>query len=541
MDSLRPRTLTDYLQALRRRRLVIIISALVVTVASVIAIKQMPNIYESSTFIIVESPQGEGSADRSSLDLPRRLNTITQQVTSRTRLEQIISKYNLYPEALAKGARIDDVIADMRGNIRVQVNSSRAEATDAFTISYRSTNPETAQKVTAELADQLIAENVAAMQSQVSGEVDVLRQRATELAAQLRDLEQQGPWLLTLKEDALIAPAAAATVRSTGPSLEAIRAQQMSIESLKDQQYKLQQQIADLNQRISRQRQIVEQQKKSNNMPDNPTYGILIARRTELQGQRDTLINRQELTDKHPRVIAISDQIAAINRQIEEMRQQNAGMISQTAEARELAALESERNRAQVDLEVTGREMQRRVSNPPAASAPVARTVAPGPAVPRNTGGARLAQDYLGLKQTYKEVVAKLQDAELKRQTIGSAKVEQFRVLDQANLPQLPGWPNRQLLAAVALALGLALGVGFALALELRRFTSLHDAKDIEHYTRLPLLAAIPRALTDTERTTAERRAKLRLALGTALAVVATIALTKVFLITNLFALIGKK
>ena len=90
--------------------------------------------------------------------------------------------------------------------------------------------------------------------------------------------------------------------------------------------------------------------------------------------------------------------VAAINRQIEEMRQQNAGMISQTAEARELAALESERNRAQVDLEVTGREMQRRVSNPPAASAPVVRT-APGPAVPRNTGGARLAQDYLGLKQ----------------------------------------------------------------------------------------------------------------------------------------------
>ena len=105
----------------------------------------------------------------------------------------------------------------------------------------------------------------------------------------------------------------------------------------------------------------------------------------------------------------------------------------------------------------------------------------------------------------------------------------------------VPGWPNRQIRGSGAAYWGGALGVCFALALELRRFTSLHDAKDVEHYTRLPLLAAIPRTLTDSERTTAQRRAKMRLALGTALAVVATIALTKVFLVVNLFALIGKK
>jgi uncharacterized protein involved in exopolysaccharide biosynthesis len=313
----------------------------------------------------------------------------------------------------------------------------------------------------------------------------------------------------------------------------------MTIEGLKDQQYKLQQQIADVEQRIAQQRQIVDQQKKTAPMRDNPTYAALIAKRAELQGQRDNLVNRQELTEKHPRVVAINDQIAAIDRQIAELKKQDAGGASQTAEMRELASLESERNRLKTELEVTNRAIDRQVANPPVtASAP---SVSAAPVQPRSAGSARLAQDYLGLKQTYKEVLSKLQDAELKRQTIGNNKVEQFRVLDQANLPQLPVWPNRRLMAIIALGAGLTIGVGFALLLEVRRFSSLQDAKDVEHYTRLPLLAAIPLTITHAEKKRAARRARVKMALGIVIATVATFALTQILIITNVFALIGKR
>jgi uncharacterized protein involved in exopolysaccharide biosynthesis len=538
MDSIRPRNFADYLRIARRRTPLIIITAAVIASASVIAIKRLPNLYESSTFIIVESPKGEGTGERTSLDLSRRLTTIHEQVTSRTRLEEIIDRYDLYRQMRSRGARIDDITSKMRGDINVDVNSSGEKSTDAFTISYRADRPEVAQMVTSELANQLIADNVAAMQSYASGEADVLRQRATEISTQLRDLEEKDPWLLSLKEDAPLAPPAVGQ-RSAGPSLDAIRASRMTIEGLKDQQYKLQQQIADIEQRINQQRQIVEQQKKSAPLRDNPTYAALIARRAELQGQRDNLVNRQELTDKHPRVVAVNDQIAAIDRQIAELKRQDAGAVSQTAEMRELAALETERNRLKTELEVTNRAIDRQVANPPvAASAPVTSS---SPVQPRSAGSARLAQDYLGLKQTYKEVLSKLQDAELKRQTIGNNKVEQFRVLDEANLPQLPVWPNRRLMAIIAFGAGLALGVGFALLLEMRRFSSLQDAKDVEHYTRLPLLAAIPLTITHAEKKRAARRARMKMALGLAIAVVATFALTQILIITNVFALIGKR
>lgn len=538
MDSIRPRNLADYLRIARRRTPLIVITALVITIASVIAIKRLPSLYESSTFIIVESPKGEGSGERTSLDLSRRLTTIHEQVASRTRLEEIINRYDLYRQMRSRGTRIDDVTSKMRGDINVDVNSSGEKSTDAFTISYRADTPEVAQTITAELANQLIADNIAAMQSYASGEADVLRQRATEISTQLRDLEEKDPWLLSLKEDAPLAPPTGGP-RNMGPSLDAMRASRMTIEALKDQQYKLQQQIADIEQRIAQQRQIVDQQKKTAPIRDNPTYAALIAKRAEFQGQRDNLVNRQELTEKHPRVAAINDQIAAIDRQIAELKKQDAGAASQTAEMRELASLESERNRLKTELEVTNRAIDRQVANPPVtASAPSTPAM---PVQQRSAGSARLAQDYLGLKQTYKEVLSKLQDAELKRQTIGNDKVEQFRVLDQANLPQLPVWPNRRLMAIIALGAGLAVGIGFALLLEMRRFASLQDAKDVEHYTRLPLLAAIPLTVTHAEKKRAARRARMKVALGAVIAVVATFALTQIFIITNVFAMIGRR
>ncbi|HYP28480.1 MAG TPA: GNVR domain-containing protein [Blastocatellia bacterium] len=537
MDSLRPRNIADYIRAVRRRKLAIIVPTFIVMVASAIAIKLLPNVFESSTFIIVESQQGEGSSER---DLSRRLTTVRQQVTSRTRLEEIIGKHGLYREQLAKNAPIEQVIDGMRQAIDVNVNTSGEHTTDAFSISYRAQDPETARLVTAELANGLIEENIKAMEAQASGEADVLRQRAAELSSQLRDLEQKGPWLMNLKEDAPIAPAGAG-VRGGGVSLEAIRTQQMSIENLKDQQYKIQQQMSDLDRRISEQRQVVEQQKKSAPLRDNPTLGALVAKRAELQGVRDNLINQQELTDKHPRVIAVNDQIASINRAINEARQQGADQVSQTPEMRELRALESERNRLKAELEVTARAAERQMANPPRAAAP-AGPVGPAPSpASRDAGAARLAQDYLGLKQTYKEVLSKLQGAELKRQTLGSEKVERFRVLDQANLPQVPLWPNRRLLFLLSTFLGLALGVGVAFLLEFRRFSTLQDVKDVEYYTRLPLLAAIPKTVSPSERKQAAMRLRLQVAVGTTLALVAIFALTKVLILSNVFALIGNK
>jgi succinoglycan biosynthesis transport protein ExoP len=553
MDSIRPRSLTEYIEALRRHKLAIIIPALVVMIASAIAIKALPNIYESSTFIMVESPQGERYSEKSLPDLSQRLGNIRQQVTSRSRLESVINKFGLFKKQLEKGERLDDLLSDMRGKIDLDVSANQEAVTKAFLLSYRDRDPEIAQKVAAELAEQLIADNVEAMKNIASGETEVLNQRASELSTKLHDLELGNPWLLNLREDAPVIPYpyggnVSSSNGSRGPSqtrvnIEAERNQTMTVENLKDQQYRLEQQLAEIEKRIAELRPVVEQQKKASPLSGNPAYGALIAQRAQLEGERDNLINRQELTDKHPRVLAVNDKIAAINRQIEELKQQNAGAIVQTQEARDLRQAESERTKVKADLEVARRAVDRQIANPPRpaiVSTGGSSTVASTPAT-RDPNSARIAQDYLGLKADYKEVISKKQDAELKEKTIGSSKVEQYRVLDQANLPQLPVAPNRRLLMGIAIVLGLAAGIGFAMILEFRRFSSLQDVKDVEYFTKLPMLAAIPRTLTAKERDLENRQNSRRLAMGAALAVVATFALTGFFIFTNLFASIIKK
>jgi protein tyrosine kinase modulator len=521
MNSRRTRSLADYLRAARRRKLVLFIPTLVLAVSSGVALKTLPNLYESTAGLTIVQAKTDGGAD-----LAGRLNEFRQNVTTREVLEEIISKY------APQDGPPDAAVLLMRDRIGIKLDANRYSERGALTVSYRATDPETARSVTEALTDRLVAQRSNAPSSSTS-EADVLRNRATSISVQLRNLEEKNPWLPGIRSDISVV---SQPPRSYQPSAEAMRSQNMSIEGLKDQLYKFQQQLADVNGRITTQRQVVDQQKKGSSLRDNPTYAALISKRAELQGQRDTLINRQELTDKHPRVLGINDQIAAINRQIDELRQQDVALVSQSPEARELAALESERNRVKIDLEVTGRELARRSVKPPVQAAAPEST--PGR---RDPVALRLTQEYLGLKRSYKEVTASLQDIEARLKPSDGANLTQLRVLEPANLPEAPVSPNRLLLISVAAVVGLALGAAWAFFAESGRRKLLQDARDIEYYARLPLLAEIPRTSTQIERRRTWWRVQGQLVLACVISIVVTFALSKIFIASDIFELIIKK
>ncbi|MFL6274416.1 MAG: hypothetical protein ACJ74G_04330 [Blastocatellia bacterium] len=510
----RPRTLSEYLRAARLRKLLVITTALVFAAAAGLALKRQSNLYEAATTITVEAKASEAA------DPSRRLTSIQQQLIARPRLEALSDKLGLFNEADGRGK--DELIAAMQSNIRLSECGA-----NCLRLSYHATDAKTAAAVVNALAGEIVAEHTKSASPLPSAEAEALRQRALELSARLREMEEKSPWLLGLKEAAPIA----AAPRRAAPSADALRAQQLTIESLKDRQYLIQQQLADIEPRIVTVRQMVEQQKKGSNLRDNPTYAALIARRTELEGQRDTLINRQELTEKHPRVAAIIDQITAINRQIDALRQQDAQQSNQSPEGRELRSLESERTRLKLELEITNRELARR-STVAAAQ--------PTPAPARDIAAAPAAQAYFGLKHSYEETLARLDGAESKSMATASTPAETLRINEAATVPKRPIGPGRWLLVLAAFATGLALGAIFAIITGSRRFAMVQDARDVDFDTRLPLLAAIPKTVTDTERKRRGRRASLRVAFGAVVAVVATIALTAVFVGTNIFVLLSQ-
>jgi capsular polysaccharide biosynthesis protein len=69
---------------------------------------------------------------------------------------------------------------------------------------------------------------------------------------------------------------------------------------------------------------------------------------------------------------------------------------------------------------------------------------------------------------------------------------EQFRVLDPANLPDAPSFPNPFVFAGGGFAVGLLLGLAVAALLEYRD-TSVRNERDIWAFTKLPTLAVISR------------------------------------------------
>src|SRR5262245_34305390 len=146
----------DILQILRRRIWVVLLPFAGVAASTALGAKLLPDLYRSETLILVVPQQVPEAYVRSTVTtrIEDRLQTITQQILSRTRLERIIQDFNLYPE-LRKTAIMEDVVERMRSSISVQVVKG-----DAFRVSFTSDDARTAMRVTERLASLFIEENL---------------------------------------------------------------------------------------------------------------------------------------------------------------------------------------------------------------------------------------------------------------------------------------------------------------------------------------------------------------------------------------------
>ena len=117
---------------------------------------RLPDVYESSTLIVVRpSTLPKNVVPTVTEDnLTRQLTGIQQVVNSRSSLEPLVEKYELYKTERLRGEPMEGVINMMRKDINVKVNTSRNDITNGFNISYRYRDPKTAQAITSELSPE---------------------------------------------------------------------------------------------------------------------------------------------------------------------------------------------------------------------------------------------------------------------------------------------------------------------------------------------------------------------------------------------------
>jgi uncharacterized protein involved in exopolysaccharide biosynthesis len=94
----RQRKPSEYLKILRRRKWLLILPIIAITTAVVYVVYRLPDVYESTTLIVVRPSNLPNSVVPTVTEdsITRQLGSISQVVTSRSSLEPLVKKYELY-------------------------------------------------------------------------------------------------------------------------------------------------------------------------------------------------------------------------------------------------------------------------------------------------------------------------------------------------------------------------------------------------------------------------------------------------------------
>src|ERR1700732_2618525 len=145
----RPRKLGEYANIIRKRKWLTLLPTMAIGLGIAYAVYRLPDVYESVTLFVVKSSTLPTPVAPTVTEdtLTRALTSISQVVTSRSSLQPLMEKYDLYHEERRRGERMELLIDQMRKQIKVEVNTSRNDITNGFNITYRGRDPKTTQAV----------------------------------------------------------------------------------------------------------------------------------------------------------------------------------------------------------------------------------------------------------------------------------------------------------------------------------------------------------------------------------------------------------
>ena len=192
MPEQKPFDIHDYLAIGLRRKWYIVIPLIASILISFGVYKYLPKAYKATTMILVQPQAIPENYVRATVTdtVANRLNTISQEILSRTRLEKVIQEFNLYA-AIRKSLPLEEIIEIMRKAIEVKVQEPRRDATtNSFSVSYEGEEPKTVMMVTNKLASLFIEENLRVRESQAEGTSEFLIKELESIDERLKRKEQ---------------------------------------------------------------------------------------------------------------------------------------------------------------------------------------------------------------------------------------------------------------------------------------------------------------------------------------------------------------
>ena len=491
----------DVLQVLKSRIWVLLLPFAMIAAGTAVWVRHLPDQYRSETVILVVPQRVPESYVRSTVTtrIEDRLQSLVQQILSRTRLERIVKDFDLYAKERETGI-MEDVIEQMRRDIGVEVLRG-----DSFRISYMGDNPRTVMRVTERLASLFIEENLR--------DREVLAEDTNQfLEAQLEDarrrlLEQEK------KVEGYRRAYAGQLPSQLESNLQVLKSGESQMASIADSLDR------DRERRLMLERQLADLEQQPEEAPAPPASGVLSPSQ-QLAKLKDALQTMQlRLKPDHPDVQRLSRAI----RDLEQKIADDGGTVEDAPSPREL----TRRKRIddlRAELEMLDRQMAKKQTDDQHLRDEMKVYQGRVEAAPaRESEMTEMNRDYETLQELYKSLLAKKEEskiaANLERRQIG----EQFKLLDPARIAEKPFSPNRVRLNMIGMAAGLGISVLLVGLLEYRDRTFKTD-EEVARVLSLPVLAVIPLMRTAAEHKWALRR-RICLVLGFSTTVAACLAI----------------
>lgn len=472
-------TTEDYLTILKRRGWIVAVPAILLPLIAVGLTFLIPAQYISQTLVLVEQQKVPDDYVKPviSEDLNGRLASMKEQIMSRSSLQPIIERFNLYS---TQKMTMDDRIDQTRKSIDIKPIHSEIARTGGlpgFFISFKAPDARTAQAVCGEITSLFVSQNLRDREQSAQGTTAFLRQQLSDAK---RNLDEQDSKLATFQQ----------TYVGRLPGQEDSNMNMLT--SLNTQLDAATQALNRMEQDKSYEEAMLAQQTRDLPVAEQQRAAAPVAQQnTELQqleAQEADLTTRY--TPDYPDVVTV-------RRKIKELRAQMAKAPATSAPAASPAASAQPRIEpaAVQQLRAQLRALDQGIASKRHDQATISgqvRTyqdrIQSSPLVQEQYKN--LTRDYETAQQFYDELLKKMNQSKMATDLERRQQGEQFRVMDEPNLPDAPSFPKRGIFAGGGLAVGILLGIALVALVEYRD-TALRTERDIWAFTKLPTLGVI--------------------------------------------------
>jgi len=502
----------QYVAVIAKRRWWIVLSTCTFWVLALTASLLVQPKYKSETVILIEQPQVSADYVKPSvaIDLQQRLQNLTEQVESRTRLVKIINDFHLYgsqPNQVVP----DDTVQRMRTDIKIDLVKSEREEVSAFKLSYSAPSPVIAQEVTNQLTSQFIAEETHSQERLAEGTTEFLD---NELNDARRDLEQQERALGDFRSKYL-----GELPDQMSSNVQILSGLQTQLASATGALHQAEQQRLYL---VS----LVGQSKPSNVDVAESEHPIPLGTPSldqQLERMKSQLAELSiRYKPQHPDIIRLQEQIANAEKQKRQLEDEvKAG--KRNPESVGLGTGQPISPVAQLQGQVKANELEiaNRKQEIKSLEARTAQYEARLNLTPmREQQYAAVDRNYQQSRTNYESLLAKKLQSEMATNLEKRQQGQQFRMIDPPSLPQRPYFPNRLAFALGGLISGAFLGIAVCVLLQTVSPWIYQEQQLADLRPETPVLIIIPPLPSVHERRAEARRLRWEFAAGVAVSLV---------------------